>query len=400
MDEDWGIDTREGYLDQSQDREVYNVKDALNTYNMTRSRARDAGPVIQLVDIVAQCEQNVPGAFQRLVAIAMRNDGFRGTSQQTINFFKSLQASYPGFLENAQQVFFDVSRQDAPLVIQNWAVAETLHRFYGLNMTQTYCTIIERFGRYEPDDLESKIALIEYIKWCVTEDVARTLMNPHDKDTELTVDTWASLARSKFGPILPLIVFRVTMALMPFNMTAVSAYRNNTRSMQDILDDPSLKWTIGQGFAAHVMYPNVFTYNRPITQPTMVSAVFIAIDSGATVEQVQQICPYSASPIKVFVMADIMRKALSAGRLDIAISYGLGPNTLNLIDMDQSLAPKKRVKQWPESRYSSWRINDFLDDYEREPRDILETMQLPPDELEIVLQNYYDYSGTAPVVYY
>lgn len=303
------------------------IADILNRESLTWRRMPQS-PLATLVKLMTYRK-----AHTMLFRVFTTNKNYVDTPSRELETFKALQVKHPWLRTAAKTAFANVSRSEVS-PREHWVISEVLHFLYDLPKELIYCEIVKRWtltlsvqidldGAWTKNDM---MDLINFMTWTVTKDVAKSFTDPYNYFTQLAVDIWA--AQSVDSEISPSLTFATTMRLMPFNIRAI--YPDGTfSSLQDILENGPAPDNI----AAHILYPDVFgAPPEPETMQDIVYAIRAALWGGASLEQIQQIYPYTASPTRAVMMADIARVALSVGRMDIAEAYGFGPSFLAYID--------------------------------------------------------------------
>ena len=308
-------------------RQLDEVVAILNKESLTWRRMPQS-PLATLVKLMTYRK-----AHTMLFRVFTTNKNYVDTPSRELETFKRLQLKYPWLRTAAETVFANVTRYEVS-PREHWVISEVLHFLYDLPKELIYCEIVKRWTLILSVEIDSDGAwtkndmmdLIGFMTWTVTKDVAKSFTDPYNYFTRLALHVWA--AQSVDSEISPSLTFATTMRLMPFNIRAI--YPDGSfSSLQDILEDGAAPDNI----AAHILYPNVFgPPPEPETVQDIVQAIRTALWGGASLQQIQQIYPYTTSPTRAALMADIARAALSVGRMDIAEAYGFGPSFLAYLD--------------------------------------------------------------------
>lgn len=350
------------------DRELSDVQNKLQSMAWEgKIRPYDAQVLTKLVLLIHEVTQtflNQP--WRNLIDFVRENDSFSGTSPNAVKAFKSLLPARPWMTKEMMSVYI-VGAQEQYTVGAHWQASQTFHLLYSLPKTTIYQAIVQNYSHRE---YRADLDLIDYVQWCLTPDGVSIYLNPSDPRTDRAFDKWSAIANQE--PISSLLTFVISMRIMPFDLTTVSPYGkpiylSDTMSAID-------------RYVAHILYPHVF---GPTPGPKNMNETYFAatlvLDGYGTLDQVKQVLPFSAAPHNQWLMADIMRFALIVERLDVAIYYGFGPNTVQLIDFDQT-SFRDDGKRHAQSQHKSWGILDFLGDI---PDDMLQRvvqeMQLDPN---------------------
>ena len=338
--------------------ELEEVVDALDKESLTW-RNMPQSPLARMVYFLGDGSlRNKSGRilFQMFVA----NNNFVDTPSRELDKFKSLQIRFPWMRKSARIAYAAVVRKYQASPREHWIISQVFHFLYDLPKEFIYSEIVRLWtlafsvskdNGTAWDEVDMK-DLIDFMTWTITRMVAKILTDPYSYYTRLAMDMWNVQAEN--SEISSSLTFATTMRLMPFNMRAIYPDGTNS-SFQSILENGP-RWDY---IAAHVLYPTVFTdVPEPDTIRDIAHAIRTALSGGASLQQVQQIYPYTNNPTRAALMADIARAALSVGRMDIAEAYGFGPSFLAYIDTAPSYARHKLSG----SVYSGWHVYDLLDD--------------------------------------
>lgn len=368
--------------------EVQDVVDSLNRESLAW-RNIPQSPLAILVSTLRYGANNF-GTYSQLLKLFETEKNFAATPSREMDVFESLQKRCVWMRKDARRVYGGLMMQlIRPTPRQHWTMSVVFHHLYNLPKEFIYSEIVRYWtlnilvvGGWSRWDSAQKQDLIDFLVWCVTRNVARALSTPSNYYARLAVDTWQEMARH--NEISATVTLATTMRLMPFNMTAI--YPNGTsRSLAQII-----MHTIPDATAAHILYPIVFgpTAALPVSSRDVVRSISLAISGGASLAQVEQIHPYTDAPSRAVLMADIVRTAVSVGKINIAEAYGLGSTFLNYLDTSSLYT----AHTLPGSIYAEWHIFDVLSDV-REQNHVafLQALGLSPSSIGQLLDDYQEY---------
>lgn len=362
--------------------EVYMERELSDVQNILQSltwegkiRPYDAQLLQKLVLIIHNLYQD-NGNLQMWVnfLVLLRNtDGFASTSSATTKAFQAIVRSRLWMTKEMRHLFDNaLPGQHQQAVMDGWLMSKAFHLLYNLPKTKIYESIVRNYSQRR---YRTQLDLIDYMEWCVTPKVVSAYLNDEDNQTNGFLYAWLSVRE----PLSGLITFTTTMRLMPYNMTITGSIEKSF-SLGEIM--------VGADrYAAYILYPHVFEPVQKPTDPTdLYLAATLVLDGYGTLTQVNEVLPYSAAEQDQWLMADVMRHALNVDRPDVAVYYGLGPDTVQLINFDQ-MSFDDPVERQPLSRHESWGILDFLQDMPEEVREpVLAVMQLDPNYAASLLQ--------------
>lgn len=317
-------------------------------------------PLAVLVSLLRYSSAYTGATYLRLFDLFTSENDFMATTSREMETFKALQKRYRWMWDDAFLKFKMVGERFNMTPRQHWIMAEVFHRLYDLPKEYIYTRIVKHWtSKYnvtgqanDESQTQAREELIAFMEWCVTKNVAQTFTQPNDRDTGGAVAEWQEQA-VQLGIITSTLTFHMTMRLMPFNMSA-EFVDGTSLSLRQIVAN----MTLSEQMVAHVLYPQVFrAVNQIPTVDVILQAVLITILGGGSVQQVQQIYPYTTAPARAILMADIARAALLYGRVDVAVAYGFGPAYLAYLDIDHPYKSHTLAGSF----YQGWHIFDLLD---------------------------------------